>query len=140
VTELKKSIHVQNNNDTQSITIIVEKMSFQGLSEDADADGCVMKLGEEHSRTTGSMRKTPVDQTSMYACGGQTLICVDRQNSSLCDRRRRRAVCRTERGEEVPNRAGICRLSSKVEQSQGRLQAEIWAAVRKNPDFLYLRI
>jgi len=30
-------------------------MSFQGLSEGADGDGWVTK----HSRTTGSMRKTP---------------------------------------------------------------------------------
>jgi len=38
VTELKKTINVQNNNDTLSIRIVVEKMSFQGLSEDADGD------------------------------------------------------------------------------------------------------
>ena len=29
---------------TQSIRIVVEKMSFQGLSEDADGDGWVTKL------------------------------------------------------------------------------------------------
>ena len=33
--------------------------------------------GEEHSRTTGSMRKTPVNQTLMLTCGGRT-VCVDR--------------------------------------------------------------
>jgi len=55
VTELKKSINVhnQNNNDTQSITITVEKMSFQGLSEDADADGCVTKLGGRAFQNNG---------------------------------------------------------------------------------------
>ena len=44
MTKLKKPINVQNNNDTLSIRIVVKKISFQGLSEDADRDGWVTKL------------------------------------------------------------------------------------------------
>jgi len=40
----RKPINVHNNNDTLSIRIVVEKMNFQGLSEDADGDGWVTKL------------------------------------------------------------------------------------------------
>ena len=40
----RKPINVQNNNDTLSIRIVVEKMSFQGLSEDADGDCWITEL------------------------------------------------------------------------------------------------
>ena len=75
----RKLINVQNNNDTLSIRIVVEKMSFQGLSEDADGDGWVTKLrGKSIPGRRARWAKRPWTERRCRRAGDEQFVLIGR--------------------------------------------------------------